>query len=296
MKYGIRYRGIHSGEMGLIAKTKTRPAAPPVRTTEETILYRDGNLDYSESGGRLFYDDKVVEIEFTAIRPDLTDTNKLITKAVGWLCGSWGDLIFDDMPLVRWRAKPIDLSNISVELYKVGRFTVQFRCRPFNNLLFDTSGIEIDSDIPIDSDVPIDFGSDNVYTLDKTGYFSFTHTNIGDVAIRPKIHITGQTDSGAHTITVKVNGKGFKLKFPSSNLLSGGKIAVIDCEECTVTCEGEDITSYLVDTNDMYSQFPELQPGDNAIWIDTQIIGSIEFIYSAPFYYGADRLGGFENA
>ncbi|MBD9009776.1 MAG: hypothetical protein EGR16_06625 [Clostridiales bacterium] len=34
--YGIRYRGVHSRDLGLITKTKTRPAAPPVRTTEET--------------------------------------------------------------------------------------------------------------------------------------------------------------------------------------------------------------------------------------------------------------------
>ena len=296
MKYGIRYRGVHSGEVGLIAKTKTRPAAPPVRTTEETILYRDGNLDYSESGGRLFYDDKIVEIEFMAITPDLVDTNMVITRAVKWLCGSWGDLIFDDMPLVRWRAKPIDLSSVSIELYRAGKFTVQFRCRPFNNLLFDTSGIEIDSDIPIDSDVPLDFGDDNVYEMASTGYFSFTHTNTGDVAARPKIYITGQTDSGAHTITIKVNGTGFTLKFPSNNLLNGGKLAIVDCEECAVTCEGADITSYLVDTTDTYSEFPELQPGENAIWVNTSITGSMEFIYAAPFFYGADNLGGDDNA
>ena len=60
--YGIRYRGVHSRDLGLITKTKTRPAAPPVRTTEETILYRDGNLDYSEQGGRLFYDDKIMQL------------------------------------------------------------------------------------------------------------------------------------------------------------------------------------------------------------------------------------------
>ena len=132
--------------------------------------------------------------------------------------------------------------------------------------------------------------------MSGTGYFSFTHTNTGDVTARPKIYITGQTDSGAHTITIKVNGVGFTLKFPSNNLLNGGKVAVADCEECTVTCEGADITSYLVDTTDTYSEFPELQPGDNAIWVNTAITGSIEFIYDAPYFYGADNLGGDDNA
>ena len=85
--YGVRFRNTHSRDVGLLAKTGKRPAAPPVRTVEETILYRDGNLDYSEQGGRLFYDDKLVEVEFTAIAKELSDTDRLIAAAVKWLSG-----------------------------------------------------------------------------------------------------------------------------------------------------------------------------------------------------------------
>ncbi len=294
--YGIRYRGVHSRDLGLITKTKTRPAAPPVRTTEETILYRDGNLDYSEQGGRLFYDDKIVEIEFVAAEKELIDTNLLISRAVRWLCGSWDDLIFDDMPLVKWRARPISLSEISTELYRLGRFTVQFRCRPFNTLIYSSLGITLDSLIPLDSKIPLDLGGTSSFDMDKIGRYTFKHINIGDVSARPKINIIGETDSGTHTITVKINGTGFTLKFPSGFPLSNGKTAVVDCEECAVTCGGDDITSYLVSSDTDFSEFPELQPGENAITVDTQITGQLQFDYATPYFYGSNDIGGIVNA
>lgn len=294
--YGIRFRGVHSRELGLVSKTKTRPAAPPVRTTEETILYRDGNLDYSEQGGRLFYDDKIVEVEFVAIEDELRDTNLLISKVVRWLCGSWGDLIFDDMPLVKWRAKPISLSEVSTELYRVGRFTVQFRCRPFNNLLFGSLGAELDSFIPLDTRIPLDWGAGNVFDMDSVGTYTFKHTNLGDVAARPKIIIVGDTDTGSHTITIEINGTGFTLKFPSAFPLNGGKTVVVDCEECIVMCGERDITAYLAASDTDYPDFPELQPGENTITVDTQITGQLQLDYNMPYLYGSNDLRGDDDA
>lgn len=290
--YGIRYRGTHSKEFGLITRTKTRPASPPVRTVEETILYRDGNLDYSEQGGRLFYDDKLLEIEFVASEKDLIDTNLLISKVVRWLSGTWDDLIFDDMPTVKWRAKPIDISNISIELYRAGKFSVQFRCRPFNNLMFDSLGLELDSYVTLESLIPLDWGSGNSFEMDKTGSYTFQHTNLGDVSARPKINIIGQTDRGNHTINIKINGIGFALKFPTTYPLIDGKTAVVDCEECIVTCGDDDITSFLIASNAEFPEFPELVPGANKIEVETQIIGTLQVEYDMPYLYGSNDLGG----
>lgn len=294
--YGVRFRNTHSRDVGLLAKTGKRPAAPPVRTVEETILYRDGNLDYSEQGGRLFYDDKLVEVEFTAIAKELSDTDRLIAAAVKWLSGGWGELIFDDMPLVKWLAKPIDLSDISFSLYRIGKFTVQFRCRPFNHLLFDSLGLPLDSPVPLDSGIPLDWGKENTYLMPEVGTYTFYHNNLGDVAARPKIHIVGQEDSGSHRISVLINGDGFTLQFPSGSLLSGGQTATVDCEECTVTKGGADITGYLVSSSTDFPDFPELKPGKNTITVNTQITGQLKIDYEMPYLYAPYDLGGMNDA
>lgn len=129
--YGVRFRNTHSRDVGLLAKTGKRPAAPPVRTVEETILYRDGNLDYSEQGGRLFYDDKLVEVEFTAIAKELSDTDRLIAAAVKWLSGGWGELIFDDMPLVKWLANRL--------IYRISAF----RFTASGNLPYNSGAVRL---------------------------------------------------------------------------------------------------------------------------------------------------------
>lgn len=286
--YGIKYRGIHSGDLGLIAKTKTRPAAPPVRTTEETVAYRDGSLDYSEHGGRLFYDDKVLEVTFTAIEPNLIDTNALLSKAVKWLCGGFGDLIFDDMPETVWKAKPIDLSEISYQMYRIGSFDVQFRCKPFNSSRVDSTPVRLSSAIPINTPVALNHGVDNLYTISSTGKYTYKHNNPGDVAVRPKIHITGTGDNGNHTIDIKINGRGFVIKFPASFPMINNKTVTVDCEECVLTCGGNDVTSYLVNSDTALSEFPEIEPGENTIVVNTQITGSILIDYNAPYFFGAD--------
>lgn len=202
-KYGITYRGIHSSDVGLIAKVVTKPAAPPVRVIEETVPYRDGSVDYSESGGRLFYDDKIMEIEFKAIGPELSRTEYIVSKAVNWLMGGFGDLILDSAPLTKWIAKPIELSDIATELYRVGSFTVQFRCKPFNQLVFDSLGPELDCDIQLDSDVPIGYGTDD-FTCPyfETGFEGLekigikTVVNSGDLNVYPEITITISKDYG----------------------------------------------------------------------------------------------------
>ena len=292
---GIRYRGVHSREFGLVTQTRTRPAAPNARLIQETVPYRDGSLDYSEQGGRLYYDEKLVEIEFTAIRRNLTETNSLISQVVKWLCGGWGDLIFDDMPLVVWRAKPVDVSSISIMLYRAGRFTVQFRCRPFNTLIYDTLGAVLDSDVPLDSDIPLDWGADNIYSLPTVGEYTFSHYNPGDVNAAPQIVIIGDTDSSTHMIEVLINGEGFTLKLPSGISLSGGQSVTVDCEECMVTKGGLDITEYLVSSDTNIPTFPEFLPGDNVICVNTQITGEMQIKYNVPYFFGANNTGGIDN-
>ena len=118
MRHGITFRGKHSNDIGVIVKTVGRPFSPPVKQIDEEVQYRDGNIDLSETGGRLYFEDKVLELEFQMICPDNIALQRSASKLVNWLSGGYGELIFDDMPTVKWIAKPVDLDDMKIELYK----------------------------------------------------------------------------------------------------------------------------------------------------------------------------------
>ena len=289
MMYGITYRGRHSREFGLVVKTRTRPAAPPVRVVEETIPYRDGSLDYSGQAGRLFYDDKILELDFTAPGRELSETNRLVAAVVSWLAGGWDELVFDDMPQVKWIAKPIELSDITLSLYRVGTFTVQFRCRPFNRLMWGSLGLPLDSGVPLDSDISLDFGAENVHDMPNTGSYTFSHTNVGDVAARPKLVITGDTDTGAHTIAIRIGEAALTLATTSARRLSGGRSLTVDCQECAVFWDdGSDATGLLASdpVSGIFPEFPEIPPGACEIAVTTAITGRLQVDYEDLYYFG----------
>lgn len=115
MRHGITFRGKHSNDIGVIVKTVGRPFSPPVKQIDEEVQYRDGNIDLSETGGRLYFEDKVLELEFQMICPDNIALQRSASKLVNWLSGGYGELIFDDMPTVKWIAKPVDLDDMKIE-------------------------------------------------------------------------------------------------------------------------------------------------------------------------------------
>ena len=81
---GITYRGKHSDEFGTIVKTVGRPIIAPVKQVDEEVAYRDGNVDYSEAGGRLYYEDKVLELEFTIRAMNTTELHKKVSRMINW--------------------------------------------------------------------------------------------------------------------------------------------------------------------------------------------------------------------
>lgn len=260
---GITFRGKHSREFGIVVRTLRRPPIAPVKQFDEEIAFHDGNADYSEAGGRLFYQDKVLELEFGFISRNLRELNKSISKFISWLAGGYGDLIFDDMPFTIWRAKPVDLGDVELSARKNGRVTVQFRCRPFNSWIFSSEGMPLDSDIQLDSNVPLGFGDENEIDF-AIGSNSYTLDYYGTAPIRPIIVVTS---SGG--VALSVNSKVMAISEINGT-------AIIDCAKGTV------------ENAKVGGRFIEIQAGENKIQIVATAAGSVKFNYIHNFLYGGD--------
>lgn len=267
MRHGITFRGKHSNDIGVIVKTVGRPFSPPVKQIDEEVQYRDGNIDLSETGGRLYYEDKVLELEFQMICPDNIALQRSASKLVNWLSGGYGELIFDDMPTVKWIAKPVDLDDMKIELYKNSKATVQFRCRPFNDWRYNSSGIPLDSDIILDCDLPIGMGDENEISF-QAGTTENTMIYYGSAPVRPGCELS--LSSAVKMLDVTVNGVMVRIIPESETNI------IIDCEKAIMPeiCEGD---------------FFELQPGENTIKIIcTGGQGVLKFVYNHKLLYGAE--------
>ena len=286
MTHGITFRGKHSREFNIVVKTVGRPIIAPVKQTDEEIPYRDGNIDCSETGGRLFYNDKVLELEFSFLAVNTTELHILVTNVINWLAGGYGELIFDDMPNVIWVAKPVQLDNLSILLHRDGKANVQFRCHPFNQWIYDSTGIPIDSDYILDSDIPLGFGDENYITIYPPDHDAHTLNYAGSAPVRPLIRVT--FSAAGQTIRIgKMLNSHTLVEVPIGFQTETAGTFEFDCATGTMpeNCSGN---------------FFELTPGENIldIWGDTEVYNEnetidIEFVYKHNFLYGD---GGMFNA
>ena len=262
--HGITFRGKHSDEFNIIVKTVGRPIIPPAKQVDEEVEYRDGNTDYSEAGGRIYYEDKVLELEFNIKAVNTTRLGVTVSRIAAWLSGGYGELIFDDMPLVIWLAKPADLGDLTINLYKNGNTRVQFRCKPFNIFLHDSKGIPHDTPIVLDSDIPLDFGEENVLAF-AAGTTTHTLDYMGTAPVRPVIQI--QMTKAVSSFSINING----VVIIRTNT---GSSFTIDCQNGIMP-------------NGLSGDFPELLPGENTIIVtSTGGSGTVTFEYKHNFLYG----------
>lgn len=266
---GLTYRGKHSlRDFGMQTKITDLPITPPKKTDyEEDIPYRDGSIDFSESGGRVFYKDKTIEVEFYLICNDTAKRNKTIEQFVTWINGGKGELILDDMPFTKWIASPITVEDMTIMLQRAGKTVVAFRCEPFNQLLYDTQGIPLGADIPLGTEIEIGWPINHIYEI-ANGTNTFKLNNAGNAAVRPKLVFNGNFTSVSFTCggnTIKYNHKTTQF--------------TIDCE--LFSCfEGDTNTSEYSN-----GDYIEIGQGENEIKIQSNGTGKVEIIYNPLFYY-----------
>ena len=266
MKPGFKFKDKHTNDFGVTAQTQSRPIRPETKSqTYETPLM-DGEYDFSDANmhSREFYNNRVFKIDLKVIADNLTTLQKKLSKLAAWFMGK-GDLTFDDTPTVKWDAHIVDTVEYKPEHGKSAVLSVLFKVKAFARLVFNVfEGPCLDDDILLDDDIPLD--TSEYFTFTGEGNHSHTIMNIGEMAVRPVITISGV--SGA----VNIGCNGHTLTVPGN--------CTVDCEHQLVTYDGVSLMSSTSGT------FFELAPGTNVLTVSKT--ATIEISYEPMYLHDAD--------
>lgn len=227
MRSGFTYKNRHSSEFGIVAKTKSKPVLPEMKSFTFESPVTDGVYDFSEANeyGRAFYNDRFFEIQLQVCAKNLRALEAKVSKIALWLRGS-GELVFDSQPLIKWRARVASELGFVPELKgKATVMTVVFRVEPFGVCVFNTAdGPILNSFIGLDENIPIDIPRVFTWSIDGGSdtyeYVSETirAINAGNVPIRPIVKITGEVRDisivlGDKMLGIDAVGDGFIIDF-----------------------------------------------------------------------------------
>ncbi len=269
MKCGFTFKGKHSDDFGAVVRTRSRPIRPEAKTVFAEALAADGSYDFSEANpyGRYFYNDRIFELELQVGAENLYRLELKISKIARWLTGR-GDLIFDDMPHVKWRAAALSEIGFMPELtgHKAA-LTAVMRVSPFSRTVFDTmNGIPIGTRCRLESPIPLDVRA--CFTFDcAAGFSSFDVDNIGTWYVRPVIRFV--SDAEINELSMTVNGALFALSGARSREI------VIDCERQTVT-DGSG-NSLIGCMKGGFFELPYDEASDFAVIIDADAVMTVEY-------------------
>lgn len=268
MRNGFKFKDIHTSAFGVSVKTKSRPIRPSAKTYISDVPYCDGCYDFSASNpyGHEFYNERNFTVSMSVYADNMILMQKKLTQLSGWLCGK-GELIFDDMPFVKWTGRVND--EIIYMPEHEGRkavIEVTFGAEPFSKCIFDTDGpaIGIDS-VCIGDSIPI--GIDEIYTYTASGSADLAVMNVGDRYVRPVIEILG-----------KASGIKLALGDKSLSFTASGDVTV-DFEKQRVTD-----ASGTVKVSGMFFEFAS---GENILHIENSNTDklTVKVHYTPHFMY-----------
>lgn len=276
MDTGIRFKGIHSEDIGVLVRTKNRPILPEEkqRTIESNAI--DGIIDLSQTDYQEhpFYQERIFQSDILVTGKDIYDLQKRVSKAAAWLMGS-GDLIYDDMPYVIWKARVISGVDFAPQIYGTQAvLSVSFQVDTWSECKYSTEELDdmpLDSEILLDSDIQLDMSEYFQYPL-TAGRNTITVTNLGTVYVQPVLRFTGQSDY--LVITCRDDTLTYSQPFSALN---------IDCKAQSVTENDVVKTQYASGT------FPELAAGETTMTI--KATGDIDlFIFYTPRFIYNDTI------
>ena len=275
MKNGFSFKGIHSSDMGITVRTESRPIIPDVKKTEYSALLMDGAYDFSRANpyNREFYNNRTFKVQLYINGSDISELNKKLVKISQWLTGT-GDLIFDDTPLVKWKARRNGEIAYAPELKgKKAILSVEFSVSAFGYSVVSTcEDIILDSQILLDTNIPLDMaGTEYTFasTIESGTTYALRFINYGERPVRPVITITtGDTSIRFTGITLTYNGT-------ECSCSSANHTYIVDCEK-------QQIRSTLNDNSGMMSNFNgeffEFEPGLCELDVMCTFAGTANFL------------------
>lgn len=252
-------------------------------TERPSIFKPQRNIDYIDIPGRSgslkidhkTYNDIVIPIEcwFTddiknnIFIPEIADNIK------NWLNSGEGDLVFSNQPDKKYIAHVSDQIEIDQELKVLGKFLVNFRCKPFKKAVDESKYIILDNCISRSGSV--------INPLQTYNFVGGTAAG-NDVPVRmypiqPVIIENNGTVESEPIITIYGTGN-------VSVTLNGNAFSINNVEDY-VTIDSQMQDAYKdtqLKNNDMTGEFPILQCGENILtW--TGNVSKIEVNFNAQW-------------
>ncbi len=272
MRNGFTFKDRHSSDFGVTVKTRSRPIRPEVKRVSADLACRDGEYDFSAANpfGREFYYDRTFTVILGVYADNLSALQDKLGAIALWLMGG-GELIFDDMPYLKWDAKISDeIIYMPEHGGKNASLEASFRVKPFASFIFSgEEGILLDSPgVLLESSIPI--GIDEKYNFEAKNGDVIEFFNYGDRPARPLVRI--ENSRGRTSLNMGDRSIGYELT----------GTALVDFERQTVTDGNGKMLS-------VYGDFFEFEQGCNKITVGHSAADklSISFSFTPQFVYNA---------
>lgn len=248
MRTGFKFKGRHSSDFGIVAKTKSKPIVPEQKVYTYDLPGADGEIDMSECNeyGRTMYKSRLIEIELQISAGDLSELQRTAARIAAWLTGK-GELIFDDSYGAKWDARVSSDISFAPELAgKKAVMSVIFKTDMGKATFTTGEGVLLKDCISLDSNLPLDLAEKFKFSL-SVGENNIKIANVGDFYTKPIFRFS----DGAENVTINCNGK----RIIAEDI---EKDVIIDCERYIVTdSEGNNLLKKK------QGSFFELAPGLN---------------------------------
>ena len=270
--YGLTFKGLHSNDFNLTMQSNDRAIlSDVVRQTQ--FIQGFGTVDF----GTDTYNENPLSVKFIYCANSLEDLRAQMELIGGWLYndGQYYDLIFDDAPNRKYKAKVISKVDVS-KIALVGILTVEFNCNPGYPFALDNSPVS-----PADVQKRLLWDTARLdgiqYLQDFAANGTVDFTVGGTQSVKPVIKLIGTIKSG------------FKLtygtqiwEYDSDIIFDGIKI---DCFAQIVTkmSDGSSLFDYVNETNYAYFELAIGQQSINISGVNGDLTIAVEF---TPQYGG----------
>ena len=279
----FKFKDIHSDYFGIMTKTKNRPILPAQKNVTVSVQNSDSQYDFSSANAynRPFYEDRIFEMEILVQADTIQNLQNKLSSVAMWLMGS-GELVFDDMPYVKWQAKVLNGIDFAPKIYgREAVVSVQFRVKPWSESIFDSDDLEnivLGTDIPLKSDIWLDPSTYFNFALSK-GSNTITVINLGTYYARPVFEFVGSCGS----LTIVCGDKTLEYSKAFEKLS-------VDTQKQCFTVSGEMMNKYSS------GEFFELKSGANKLKITAGSDVNMRVVYTPKFIYNNPMFGGEQNA